>query len=51
MFTEKFTVFGSSLSLLQPGERGVVTRIENVDANYSTKPQCNGRCVWRNRYS
>ncbi len=32
MFIEKFTVFSSSLSLLQPGERGVATRIESVDA-------------------
>ncbi|PSB61612.1 hypothetical protein DSM107010_12740 [Chroococcidiopsis cubana SAG 39.79] len=30
MFTD-FTIFGSSLSLLQPGERGVVNRVESVD--------------------
>lgn len=30
MFTD-FTIFGSSLSLLQPGEQGVVNRVESAD--------------------
>ncbi|MDV2995458.1 MAG: hypothetical protein N4J56_005112 [Chroococcidiopsis sp. SAG 2025] len=31
MFTETFTIFGSSLSLLQPGEQGVINRVESAD--------------------
>lgn len=31
MFTETFTIFGSSLSLLKPGEQGIVNRVESAD--------------------
>lgn len=31
MFTETFTIFGSSLSLLKPGEQGVVSRVKSTD--------------------
>lgn len=31
MFTQSFTVFGSSLELLNTGERGVVTKFKSKD--------------------
>jgi ferrous iron transport protein A len=37
MFQESFTVSGSSLKLLKPGERGVVTRLRSVDDNVAQK--------------
>lgn len=42
MFTNKFTVSGSSLALLKAGEQGVVTRFRNADANTSAKLQAMG---------
>lgn len=35
MFKQGFTVTGSSLKLLQPGERGVVSRLQGIDDRLS----------------
>jgi ferrous iron transport protein A len=37
MFKQGFTVSGSSLKLLKPGERGVVSRLRGVDDRLSRK--------------
>ncbi|MFW9263843.1 FeoA family protein [Nostoc sp. CALU 546] len=43
MFTaEKFTVFGSSLSLLKPGEQGVITKVESTDETIVQKLKAMG---------
>ncbi len=37
MFTKSFTVAGSSLELLSPGERGVVTKFKSKDETIINK--------------
>ncbi len=37
MFKESFTVSGSSLKLLKPGERGIVTRLRSADDKVTQK--------------
>ncbi|HAA32578.1 MAG TPA: ferrous iron transport protein A [Cyanobacteria bacterium UBA8553] len=37
MFTKSFTVAGSSLELLNPGERGIVTKFQSKDETIINK--------------